>query len=554
MIDGSAEFSLVFDLEPDTYTLSAIAGHLSGSSSFTIEEEVTGGGSSHTDNNEDELDDDTENDPIADPESPEEIEEEPIYLLENSCLDIQSEEPSIRKGSSDREAVVKLQIFLRDLGYLGPPIDGIFGNGTKAALTEFQSDNNLTSDGIFGPGTSSFVDSNCGEIEGKEEVGEEEPVADEPTEESEGDTTFIQDVVGWFEDGWNWFKNLFRRDQQDFIDESVRQNAIQVSTDEYGNTIIEVVDSVKLQQLVDEYNIKLPSDDKTVKDENGEEVSIPLPEEILTAKILDVPYLPQQMYYKDGEPVPLGTAGSVASPLKGGTSMCTGASAVMIASYYDVLPSYLSQNVTFNGEVVDEGLREFIWNDKGQNLDDSCTYQGFEVDGAFATTSLEGCALGYTSGYEDYFGKDSIDLSYRHLDPGSAKKFTTIKSSIDRNRPVMFGEPGHIMVAVGYADIPDKKQIRVNVEGGQQDVLVNTEFILLVNDPKRNRNRSKNITIDGETSRQTFSADGAKTAYLVVSQGQGKSSVEYICRSSSDHDESRYSCVEFGNTSMEVYK
>lgn len=57
------------------------------------------------------------------------------------------------KLGSRGKTVVKLQQLLIDKGYLNPPADGIFGQGTHRALTRFQAANKLLADGIAGKRT-----------------------------------------------------------------------------------------------------------------------------------------------------------------------------------------------------------------------------------------------------------------------------------------------------------------------------------------------------------------------------------------------------------------
>lgn len=60
--------------------------------------------------------------------------------------------PILKLGS--RGPNVKLiQSLLKNIGYDPGPVDGIFGNATQRAVTEFQKDNNLIPDGIIGPKT-----------------------------------------------------------------------------------------------------------------------------------------------------------------------------------------------------------------------------------------------------------------------------------------------------------------------------------------------------------------------------------------------------------------
>lgn len=46
---------------------------------------------------------------------------------------------------------------LKDLGYYSGKIDGIWGPGSKGALTHFQSDHHLTADGVWGPHTETAI-------------------------------------------------------------------------------------------------------------------------------------------------------------------------------------------------------------------------------------------------------------------------------------------------------------------------------------------------------------------------------------------------------------
>ncbi len=144
-----------------------------------------------------------------------EEQDEPHYLLENSCLDIHSELPVLKKWTSDHENTKKLQDFLIAKHYLTPPPDGIFGNQTKTALKNFQQDHKLTPDGIFGQGSSHFIDVHCGSIPMREELQEDEEdtqqedqndeVDEEQSEQDEqgNDDTWIDAVKDWFAGSWN---------------------------------------------------------------------------------------------------------------------------------------------------------------------------------------------------------------------------------------------------------------------------------------------------------------------------------------------------------------
>jgi N-acetylmuramoyl-L-alanine amidase len=60
--------------------------------------------------------------------------------------------PILRLGMTG-EAVKQLQSRLRDLGYFGGTVDGVFGEQTLAAVKAAQTALNLTVDGIVGQGT-----------------------------------------------------------------------------------------------------------------------------------------------------------------------------------------------------------------------------------------------------------------------------------------------------------------------------------------------------------------------------------------------------------------
>jgi hypothetical protein len=67
--------------------------------------------------------------------------------------------PTLRKGSRG-EYVILLQTELTNRGYScgSSGVDGIFGNGTLAAVKAFQNDHGLTADGIVGPKTWSALE------------------------------------------------------------------------------------------------------------------------------------------------------------------------------------------------------------------------------------------------------------------------------------------------------------------------------------------------------------------------------------------------------------
>jgi hypothetical protein len=100
---------------------------------------------------------------------------EKIFLLNSTCLNMYSSNKFLKMGQkkNDKKSVQILQMFLNTYGYNTGYADGIFGNKTKEKLKEFQKDNNLVSDGIFGFGTVGFIDSNCESLKNKSFFEEE---------------------------------------------------------------------------------------------------------------------------------------------------------------------------------------------------------------------------------------------------------------------------------------------------------------------------------------------------------------------------------------------
>lgn len=62
--------------------------------------------------------------------------------------------PNVLRNGDENEKVRTMQQRLIELGYLGGKADGIFGDGTEAALKAFQKAHGLDADGVFGAGTS----------------------------------------------------------------------------------------------------------------------------------------------------------------------------------------------------------------------------------------------------------------------------------------------------------------------------------------------------------------------------------------------------------------
>lgn len=76
----------------------------------------------------------------------------PAPTLSPPMLDFRATANLYRNGSVGPE-VKQLQQRLKDLGYYSGEIDGQFGNGTKAAVMSFQSQNGLQADGAAGEDT-----------------------------------------------------------------------------------------------------------------------------------------------------------------------------------------------------------------------------------------------------------------------------------------------------------------------------------------------------------------------------------------------------------------
>ena len=344
----------------------------------------------------------------------------------------------------------------------------------------------------------------------------------------------------------NWIGNLFGihtgDENQDQAIEEELQQSYTIIHDSAGRPILQVNNLSKLKELVEQYDLKMPAEDKMVI-VNGKETPVQeeIPEEVLQGKILyDVPYIPQR----------LNIGGKYVPP--GGYAMCSGASVSMIADYYNKLPNRDPKIQKIQGVDIDMDLREYVWKDKGQNLQSSCYKNGALVTGSYAYTSDGKCGNGFLHRYKSYF-QDKLGLRYEVLrDYNGNIKFSNIKNAINNNHPVLLGEPGHIMVAVGYLGFPkkDKTEISVDIERDgvitKRNVSVKKEFLLIVNDPKRNRNRSKEHG-------GYFANDGKHSAYLIVSEYIPNGVIEHMCRSGKGKLDSGYYCTPTGNTALEIY-
>ena len=168
----------------------------------------------------------------TDPVIPDEI-RDPEYLLENTCLDIHSIYPSLSKSRRtllksiprEKHNVKNLQQKLKDLHFLNGYVDGDFGIQTKQALQDFQEQNGLYTDGIFGNQSSHFIDTHCNHLDEKitEEHSEEneQNQNDETNNEQEEQAPpaennfWFNNIKDWFEDSWNNIMNALGFGEED---------------------------------------------------------------------------------------------------------------------------------------------------------------------------------------------------------------------------------------------------------------------------------------------------------------------------------------------------
>ena len=76
--------------------------------------------------------------------------------LSDSSSGTSSGSGTLRKGSSG-DSVKTLQQKLKNWGYYGGSVDGVFGSGTEQAVRYFQSRNGLTADGVVGSATAAAL-------------------------------------------------------------------------------------------------------------------------------------------------------------------------------------------------------------------------------------------------------------------------------------------------------------------------------------------------------------------------------------------------------------
>lgn len=87
-----------------------------------------------------------------------------------------SENPKVGEGQENKEEDVrKLQEALKKLGYDPGPIDGKWGDKTRAALKKYQKDRRLNDDGIAGPNTWDAINKALEELKGADEGKDDQP-------------------------------------------------------------------------------------------------------------------------------------------------------------------------------------------------------------------------------------------------------------------------------------------------------------------------------------------------------------------------------------------
>lgn len=78
------------------------------------------------------------------------------YVLYDVCIRDESTYALSKLGSTGTE-VKNIQKKLKDLGYYNGSVDGIYGSGTKKAVTSFQRNCGITADGICGKQTLLYL-------------------------------------------------------------------------------------------------------------------------------------------------------------------------------------------------------------------------------------------------------------------------------------------------------------------------------------------------------------------------------------------------------------
>ena len=80
---------------------------------------------------------------------------------------------------------IMLQLVLKNYGYYTPKIDGDFGPASKRALKEFQSSNNLVSDGILGKNTCKTLNNKANVVKNNLKVSNSTNISTQKSESTE---------------------------------------------------------------------------------------------------------------------------------------------------------------------------------------------------------------------------------------------------------------------------------------------------------------------------------------------------------------------------------
>ena len=80
-----------------------------------------------------------------------------VSLISYSDYIYDTSEMTLSSFGSRGEEVRQIQTKLKSLGFYSGAIDGVYGNGTKKAVTQFQKSCGITADGIAGPTTLLYL-------------------------------------------------------------------------------------------------------------------------------------------------------------------------------------------------------------------------------------------------------------------------------------------------------------------------------------------------------------------------------------------------------------
>ena len=80
---------------------------------------------------------------------------------------------------------IMLQVVLKNYGYYTSKIDGDFGPASKKALKEFQSSNNLVSDGILGKNTCKTLNNKANVVKNTLKVSNSKNISTRKSESTE---------------------------------------------------------------------------------------------------------------------------------------------------------------------------------------------------------------------------------------------------------------------------------------------------------------------------------------------------------------------------------